>query len=97
MTSFFVIHKADGEPYTRSGIYSEYLRADKAIHGKESYIGLNPKALLRFACQHAEQMGYSLRQIQIGRAHTDVKTTQQYLKTDETPVSQVMLSLPKKV
>lgn len=88
----YVIDTRDGEQFTRSGIYSAYLRADKEIHGE--HIGLNPKALLRFACQHAEALGHTIRQIQIGRAHTDIKTTQGYLRTDAVPVSEVIMTLP---
>ena len=90
-----VIHARDGEPFTRSGIYSAYLRADMALHDDKP-IGLNPKALLRFACQEAEIQGHTLRQIQIGRAHTDIKTTQGYLRIDAVPVSEVVMKLPAK-
>jgi hypothetical protein len=92
----FVIDNSDGEAYTRSGIYSAYLRADAELHGDKA-IGLNPKALLRFACQQAERRGYTVRQIQIGRAHADSSTTEGYLRADSIPVSEVMQELPERI
>jgi integrase len=88
----FVIHTSKGAPYTRSGIHSAYRRADAEIHGKP--IGLNPKALLPFAMTQAKKQGATTPQLQVGRAHASITTTEGYIHAHETPVSEVVLRLP---
>lgn len=92
----YVIHTRQGAPFTRSGIHSAYRRADMILHGKESMLHLNPKALLPFAMTEAKKRGYTLEQLRVGRAHTSIKTTEGYIQAHEVPVSQVMLELPAK-
>jgi hypothetical protein len=90
----FIIHTSGGTPYTRSGIYSAYLRADKALHGGAP-IGLNPKALRPFAATQANDQGYNKEQLQVGLAHSSIRTTEGYIHQHSTPVSMVRLRLPK--
>lgn len=90
----FVIHTAQGTPYTRSGIYSAYLRADKVLHDGAP-IGLNPKALRPFASTEAKKQGYTIEQLQVGLAHTSLGTTEGYVHRHEKPVSVVRLRFQK--
>lgn len=92
----YVVCTRDGSPFTRSGIYSAYLRADKALHGEDTPLGLNPKALLPYACTAAKKRGATLEQIKVGRAHTSIKTTEGYIHQHETPVSEVRQVYPER-
>lgn len=89
----YVIHTHAGTPFTRSGIYSAYLRADKALHGEP--LGLNPKALRPYAATLAKKQGFTTEQLQEGLAHATIRTTEEYIHQHETPVSQVMMRLPE--
>lgn len=91
----YVIHSRDGDCYTRSGIYSHYLRADKKLHGEDDYLGLNPKALRPFAATQAERQGYTMREIQTGLVHAIGATTEGYVQQHGTPVSALRLQAPK--
>lgn len=91
----YVIHTSKGASYTRSGIHSAYRRADAELHGGEP-IGLNPKALLPFAVTQAKKQGATMPQLQVGRAHASITTTEGYVHAHETPVSEVVLRLPEK-
>ncbi len=91
-----VIQDRSGAPYTRSGIYSAYRRADEALHGKGKPYGLNPKALRPFAATMAKKQGFTTEQIQTGLAHTSIATTEGYIHQHDIPVSQVTLALPAK-
>lgn len=90
----YVIHSSTGDAYTRSAVYTAYLRADMALHGGKP-IGLNPKALRPFAATCAEKQGASLRQIQKHLAHQRQGTTEGYIQSHDVPVSDVELRLPE--
>jgi len=90
----FVIQSSDGDAFTRSGIYSAYLRADQALHGGKP-IGLNPKSLRPFAATAAKKQGFSMEQLQVALAHTSITTTEGYVHQQEVPVSPVHMNLPK--
>jgi integrase len=90
-----VIQDRSGHTYTRSGIYSAYLRADKALHSGTP-IGLNSKALRPFAATMAKQQGFTTEQIKTGLAHASIGTTEGYIHQHNIPVSQVTLALPTK-
>lgn len=92
----YVIHTRQGTPFTRSGIHSAYRRADEELHGKKTILHLNPKALLPFAVTSARKQGFDLQQLQVGRAHASIKTTEGYVHRHETPVSQVVLNFPER-
>jgi len=91
-----VIQTSTGGRYTRSGIYSAYLRADKKLHGKETPIGLNPKAIRPFAATSAIKQGFTAEQLQAGLVHTSIRTTEGYIQHHSVPVSAVNLTLPKR-
>lgn len=92
----YIIHTTGGAAYTRSGIHSAYRRADILLHGEDGMLNLNPKALLPFASTSAKKQGATLEQIKVGRAHTNISTTEGYIQHHETPVSEVRLVLPPK-
>jgi len=92
----YVVHTRGGTPYTPTGVYSAYKRADEDIHGKENRIGLNPKALRPYAVTCAKKQGYDIGQLQVGLAHTSVRTTEGYVHQHEVPLSRVNLDLPRK-
>lgn len=89
-----VIQTSDGARYTRSGVYSAYLRADIALHGKDGKLGLNPKALRPYAATSAVKQGFTREQIREGLVHTTIKTTEGYIQHHDVPVSALMLALP---
>lgn len=91
-----VIQDRSGAPYTRSGIYSAYRRADEALHGKGKPLGLNPKALRPFAATMAKKQGFTTEQIKTGLAHASISTTEGYIHQHDVPLSQVTLALPAK-
>lgn len=90
----FVIHTKQGTPYTASGISTRYKVADEKLNGKR--LGLNAKALLPYACTVAHRLGASVAQIQIGRAHASMGTTEGYIQHHSVPVSAVVMELPKR-
>lgn len=90
-----VIQTSHGSPYTRSGIYSAYLRADKALHG-DNILGLNPKALRPYATTLAKRQGYSTEQLKDNLVHTSIKTTEGYIQRHDVPVSAVKIALPSR-
>lgn len=92
----YVFVSRTGGPYTKSGIYSAYRRADEEINGVGKVIGLNPKALRPFAATLAKKQGFTTEQIKDGYAHARISTTEGYIQQYEVPVSQVMLTLPER-
>jgi integrase len=92
----YVLHTRGGTAYTPTGIYSAYKRADEQIHGMGNRVGLNPKALRPYAATSAKKQGYDLAQLQVGLAHTSVKTTEGYVHQHEVPVSAISLALPQR-
>jgi integrase len=87
----FVIHTGGGTAFTRSGIYSAFIRAGQRV-GIE---GINPKSLRSFAATAAKQLGYSLEELQAGLGHTTIGTTEKYIRKNEIRRSNVRLKLPK--
>lgn len=93
----YVIHTRLRTAFTRSGIYSAYRRADAEIHGgDDKVIGLNPKALRPYSATTAKKQGFDINQLQVGLAHTSVKTTEGYVHQHEVPLSAVSLTLPSR-
>jgi integrase len=52
------------------------------------------KDIRAMAASDAKRAGYEEKQIQVGLAHTDVGMTEHYIRQRETPVSEVVLTLP---
>ncbi len=88
----FVIHQRDGSVYASDGIIKHYLIAERKLGlGR---LHLNPKALLPYAVTSAKHQGYSLEQLKVARAHTNISTTEGYIQSHDVPVSEVALALP---
>lgn len=89
----YIIHARDGSPYHSDGILSRYMDAERKLSpGKRLY--LNPKALLPYAVTSAKRQGATLEQLKVGRAHTNISTTEGYIQTHDVPVSEVRMTLP---
>lgn len=89
----YVIHTRQGAPYTQAGIHSAYRAAEKKLHGGKR-VGLNPKSLLPYAVTKAKRAGATLEQLKVGRAHTNIATTEGYIQSHDVPVSEVRMELP---
>lgn len=92
----YIIQSRQGGPFTRSGIYSAYRRADEEIHGVDKIIGLNPKALRPFAATMAKKQGHTTEQLKDGMTHVLLSTTEGYIQQFEVPVSEVLMKLPER-
>lgn len=88
----YVIHTSTGTPYTRSGIYSAYRRADIEVHGHAT--GLSPKSIRPYVTTKAEAQGYNLRELQLRLAHAEQSTTEGYVQRHQVPVSSIDMPLP---
>lgn len=89
--SAYVIHTHELKPYTTTGIGSAWKRAiQRAGISDATLRDLRAKAMT-----DAKRDGYTVKQISIGGAHTDVEMTEGYIKLRETPVSEVVMTLPK--
>lgn len=86
----YVIHTRAGTAFTRSGIYSAFIRAAKIA----GVAGINPKALRPFAATMAKKAGYSLEDLQDGLGHTSIKTTEGYVRRHQIRRSKVNMKLP---
>jgi integrase len=91
----YVIQTSRGGSYTAAGIYSAYDRADRMLHG-DAKLGLNPKALRPYAATAAKKQGYGIEALQVGLAHTSVRTTEGYVQSHDVPRSAVTLKLPER-
>lgn len=92
MSSMYVISADKGQPYTAHGIESIFTRAAKRI-GIE---GVTLKDIRPMAATDASKAGYTEEQLKVALAHTDVSTTRDYIRSRQTPVSEVVLTLPKR-
>jgi integrase len=88
--SLYVIHTLDGRRYTAAGVRSAWKRASARAGVKNATI----KDLRAKALTDAKKLGYTIEQIQVAAAHSDVTTTQDYIKLKEIPESVVELPLP---
>lgn len=88
----FVIQTKGGSAFTRSGIYSAFLRAGERVDLK----GINPKSLRPFAATQAKKAGYTLEELQEGLGHTNISTTEGYVRKHEIRHSIVRMTLPVK-
>jgi integrase len=90
MCSVYVIHTEHGQPYTAHGIGSLFDRAcDRA-----KVEGVTLRDIRAKAATDASKGGYTDEQIMTALAHTDVSTTRKYIRSRNTPVSEVEMHLP---
>lgn len=90
--SMYVIHTLRGQPYTSRGIGDAWERACERAKIEDAML----KDIRAMAATAAKRAGFRPEQIQIGLAHTDVGMTETYIRTRETPVSEVVLQLPER-
>ena len=88
--SAYVITTKPGEPYAPNGIGTAWKRARKRA-GLEQ---LTLKDLRAKAITDAKLAGYQRKQLSVGAAHTSEDMTEHYIRIKETPVSEVIMSLP---
>ena len=88
--SAYVIHTLRGQPYNTRGIGTAWVRACE----RAKVEGVTLKDLRAKALTDAKKAGYALKQLSVAAAHTDEKTTADYIKRRETPVSEVAMVLP---
>jgi integrase len=88
----FLIHTRDGRPFTASGIRSALKRAMK----RAGVTGFTSRDLRPSSATAAEKAGYSVRQIQVALGHTELATTDGYLRDHSSTTSEVVLELPKR-
>lgn len=90
--SEYVIHTEHGSPYSAKGIQSLFKRAcDRA-----GVSGVTLKDIRSKAATDAINQGYSEEDLKVMLAHEDISTTRGYIKSRQTPVSRVDISVPKK-
>lgn len=90
MRSIYIIHTEHGQPYTSHGIGSLFERACE----RAGIEGVTLKDIRAKAATDAKELGYAEAQIQTALAHTNGATTRSYIRSRETPKSEVLLSLP---
>lgn len=92
MGSIYVFHNEEGQPYTAHGLHTFWDRGCKRAGVEDATV----KDLRAKALTDAKKRGYKIEQIQIAAVHADVSMTETYIKDRITPVSEVVLDLPKR-
>lgn len=92
--SIYVFPTPEGGPYSARRFLGIWNRALVRCGLEES--GLVPKDILASSMSDAEESGYTTEELQKGRAHTSVTTTEGYLKQRREMESPIELTLPKK-
>lgn len=90
--SQYVIHAVDGKPYEATAIRSAWDRA--CVRAGLPDVPYTVKDIRAKAATDAHKLGYDLKEIMEGLAHTDEKTTEIYLKQRIVPRADVRLALP---
>ena len=90
MGSMYVISNEQGQPYTTHGIATLFNRACK----RAKIVGITLKDIRSMASTDAIQQGYSREQLKVAIAHTDMSTTDGYIRNQVAPVSEIVLTLP---
>jgi integrase len=93
MDSMYLFHTADGQPFTASGLRSNFNRAMK----RAGMLGqFTLKDIRSMSITNGSLAGYTLKQLQVNAAHAKGETTETYIKMHITPVSEVRMTMPKK-
>ena len=92
--SDYVISNEEGKPYTAHGIATLFNRA----RARAGSTGVTLKDIRATAATTAKESGFSEEQIKVGLAHTELKSTRDYLRGHEAPpVSEIVVKLPTKI
>ena len=89
--SLHVIHTMHGDRYTAAGLRSAWDRACLAAGIENATI----KDLRPMALSDAKQLRHTIEQLKDAAAHSEVGTTEGYIKGREVVRSEVILTLPK--
>jgi integrase len=101
----YVIQTSTGTPYSASGIRGAIgFAAERAglapprvpSQQKPNASGFTAKDLRAYASSSASRQGYSLEKLKTALAHTTIATTEGYVQQHTTPVSEVVLHIPKR-
>ena len=88
--SMYVIHAINGKPYGTRGVGTAWVRAcERAGIENATLKDLRAKALT-----DAKKAGYTMEQLSVAAAHTDVQMTDTYIKRREVANSDVVMTLP---
>lgn len=90
----FVIQTRTGDGYSKNGLYEVWRDAVDQVG--ELAKGINTRHIRPFAGKAAKQQGYTIEDLQLAYAHTDITTTQGYVNQHRDRLSAVRLSLPEK-
>lgn len=92
IASMYVISTRRGQPYNSGSLRTAWQRACERA-GVE---GVTLKDLRAKALTDAKKAGYKTEQLKVAAAHTSEEMTEGYIRQRETPVSEVVLSMPKR-
>lgn len=88
-----VVHTPKGSFWTATAALKVWRKACNDA-GLKQY-GYTIRDLRAKALTDAQRLGYQMEELKVAAAHTDMKTTEIYMKARETPVSTVRLAIPK--
>lgn len=90
-----LIQTRDGSHYTKTGLYEVWRDAIAIVaQAHPEAKGVTTRDVRPYALAKMEAAGYSLREIQLAAAHTDVSTTEGYLNQHRSAVSDAVIYLP---
>lgn len=88
----YIIQTRDGSHYTKTGLYEVW--RDAVVPA--GLRGITTRDVRPYALSKMEAAGYSLREIQLAAAHSDVSTTEGYINQHRPRVSDAVISLPER-
>jgi len=90
-----IIHSLTGKPYGATEVRCAWDRAYKRAGLDE--VVYTVKDIRAKALTDAERAGHTMEQLRVTAAHSDVKTTEIYLKSRLTPTSVVRMNMPRAI
>jgi integrase len=92
MDSTFLIHTADGQPYSASGLNNNFKRAMR----RAGLSGFTVKDVRSMSLTDASKAGYTDEELKVAAVHSKIETTRGYIKERNTPLSVVKMRMPGK-
>ena len=86
----YVIHNQHGAQYGASGVRSAWVRACE----RAGVSGITTKDIRAKASTDAKAHGYSMEQIQTHMVHSEIATTEGYMRGKDVPTSEILMTLP---
>lgn len=90
LRSIYLIHNRKGQPYTSHGIGDAWDRACERAGVEDAIL----KDIRAKAASDAKKKGYTMEQIKVGLAHTDVEMSEEYIRGREAERSEIEMELP---